>query len=235
MGIRLNNLDGSRPGGFHEAMTNGWWDIARSNSVVTVVLPGTNQPHGMNWLEFIASVIAALAWPVSIILLFCILRRPIIKLIPLLRRLKIKELELEFREGLDAVKPQDIQIAGGRQKAKEALDARVRPLEHYLRLAAVSKRSAIMEAWLEVEAAASDAYVRLVEPGMKVFMSPRQTADFLRGRERISEDDYRVYAELLRLRNRAAHEIDNLDINDAVVREYIGLALDLAAKIRALK
>jgi hypothetical protein len=193
----------------------------------------------MNWLEFVASVIAALAWPLSIILLLCILRRPIIKLIPLLRRLKIKELELEFREGLDAVKPQDIQISSGLQKAKEALDARVRPLEHYLRLAAVSKRSAIMEAWLEVEAAASDAYVRLVEPGMKVFMIPgqtaEQTAELLRARERISEDDYKVYAELRRLRNRAAHEIDNLDINDAVVREYIGFALDLAAKIRALK
>ena len=92
-----------------------------------------------------------------------------------------------------------------------------------------------MEAWLEVEAAASDAYARLVEAGMKVFMEPRETAELLRGRNLISEDDYKVYVELSRLRNRAAHEIDNLDINDAVVREYIDLALNVAAKIRALK
>jgi uncharacterized protein YutE (UPF0331/DUF86 family) len=75
----------------------------------------------------------------------------------------------------------------------------------------------------------------MVEPGMKVFMGSRETADFLRGRNLISEDDYKVYVELSRLRNRAAHEIDNLDINDAVVREYIDLALNVAAKIRALK
>jgi len=212
-------------------MTNGWW-ASTSNSVVTVVLSSANLPHGMNWLEFIASVIAALAWPLSIVILFSFLRRPILELVPLLRRLKIKEFELEFREGLDAAKPKVILMGNERQKAIEGL---LKPREHYLRLAEISKRSAIMEAWLEVEAAASDAYVRLVEPGMKVFMGSRETADFLRGRNLISEDDYKVYVELSRLRNRAAHEIDNLDINDAVVREYIDLALNVAAKIRALK
>lgn len=186
----------------------------------------------MNWLEFVASVIASLAWPLSIIIIFCFLRRPIIQLVPLLRRLKVKEIELEFRERLDAAKPKVALMADVRQKLIEGF---LKPREHYLRLAEISKRSAIMEAWLEVEAAASDAYVRLVEAGMKVFMEPRETAEFLRSRNLISEDEYKVYVELSRLRNRAAHEIDNLDINDAVVREYIDLALNVAAKIRALK
>ena len=68
-------------------------------------------------------------------------------------------------------------MADVRQKLIEGL---LKPREHYLRLAEISKRSAIMEAWVEVEAAASDAYVRLVEAGMKVFMSPRETAAFQR-------------------------------------------------------
>jgi uncharacterized protein YutE (UPF0331/DUF86 family) len=186
----------------------------------------------MNWLEFVASVIASLAWPLSITLMFCVLRRPIIQLVPLLRRLKIKEIELEFREGLDAAKPKVALMADDRQMVIEGF---LKKREYYIRLAEVSKRSAIIEAWLEVETAMSDAYVRLVEEGMKVFMERRETADFLRGRNLISEDDYKLYEELRRLRNKAAHEIDNLDINDAIVREYIDLALNVAAKIRALK
>jgi len=216
-------------------MTNGWW-ASTNNAVVTVLLPSANQVHGMNWLEFFASVIAALAWPLSIVIIFWFLRHPIRELIPLLRRLKFNGLEAEFEKGLRTVKRKVVLTDNEPQKVAEG---HLKPLEHYLRLAEVSKRLAIMEAWLEVDAATADAYVRLVEPGMKVFMNPRETAretaEYLRGRDLISEDDYKMYVELSRLRNKAAHEIDNLDINDSIVREYIDLALDVAAKIRALK
>jgi len=116
----------------------------------------------------------------------------------------------------------------------KVIEGGLKPRKYYLRVAKISKRSAIMESWLEVETAVSDAYEQKVEPGMKVFMDPDDVADFLRGRDQISADDYAVYIELLKLRNKAAHEIDDLDINDALVGRYVDFALDLAAKIRGL-
>ncbi len=50
----------------------------------------------MDTLEFIASIIDSLAWPLAIVVLIFILRMPLGKLIPFLERLKFKGLELDF-------------------------------------------------------------------------------------------------------------------------------------------
>jgi len=47
----------------------------------------------MDTLTFISELIKAVAWPMTAIVLVVLLRKPIIELIPLLRKLKYKELE----------------------------------------------------------------------------------------------------------------------------------------------
>jgi len=47
-------------------------------------------------LTFVAEIVKALAWPTSILLLVLTLRKPIGELIPFLRKLKYKEIEMEF-------------------------------------------------------------------------------------------------------------------------------------------
>src|SRR5665647_1880486 len=45
----------------------------------------------MTWLEFIASIIQALAWPAVVIAAVILLRKPLAAVIPLLRRLTYKD------------------------------------------------------------------------------------------------------------------------------------------------
>ena len=50
----------------------------------------------MDTLSFTAEMTKALAWPLTIILALLLLRRPLADLIPLLQRLRYKDLELDF-------------------------------------------------------------------------------------------------------------------------------------------
>ncbi|MGH2397987.1 MAG: hypothetical protein ACRDFW_13640 [bacterium] len=62
----------------------------------------------MDWLTFIARVIDAAAWPVTVFVILLLLRKPLSGLIPLLQRLKYKDLELEFGRQIQEVR-QEVQ------------------------------------------------------------------------------------------------------------------------------
>jgi len=72
----------------------------------------------MDALTFISELIKAVAWPVTAIALVVLLRKPIVELIPLLRRLKYKELELEFAQEVSELKAEVEAIA--KEKGEEA-------------------------------------------------------------------------------------------------------------------
>jgi hypothetical protein len=52
----------------------------------------------MNILQFIASLISSLAWPVAIVLIILILRKPLSQIILSLQKLRYKELQLDFSQ-----------------------------------------------------------------------------------------------------------------------------------------
>ncbi|MES2521738.1 MAG: hypothetical protein V4617_03485 [Gemmatimonadota bacterium] len=45
---------------------------------------------------FIAALVTALAWPLTVLGIFLVLRRPLLALVPLLARLRAKDLEFDF-------------------------------------------------------------------------------------------------------------------------------------------
>src|SRR5687767_11908013 len=51
-------------------------------------------------LQFIAAIVAALAWPLAVVVVALLFRASVGKLIPGLSRLKWKDLELEFKKEL---------------------------------------------------------------------------------------------------------------------------------------
>jgi hypothetical protein len=188
----------------------------------------------MTFLEFIASLVSSLAWPATMFLAICFLRKPLVELIPLLKKLKYKAFEAEFRDALEATPVLSTSLPNETHSADspgELLKSR----NYYLQLAEVSPRSAIMEAWLELESAGFDAYTRIVKPDIKVIMNQRNTAQHLYGQSLITEDEYKSFQNLARLRNKAAHEVDLTDMNQKVVGEYVDYCLALASKIRTIK
>src|SRR5437762_1734588 len=104
----------------------------------------------MDWLQFIAGFIFHLSWPNTVGVLIFVLRKPILELIPALSKLRLKEFELEFRDRLADAQTSVALLAN--EKAKEDV-VLLKPVSYYRDLARISPRAALMEVWMEVEAA----------------------------------------------------------------------------------
>lgn len=183
----------------------------------------------MDAFTFISELIKGVAWPVTAIVLVVLLRKPVVELIPLLRRLKYKELELEFTQEVFELKAEVEAIA--KAKGEEA------PLiystsSNLLNLVDFSTRAAIMEAWLEVESAsmgvASSFWGKAPN---EEFRRISKLGEYLLQCRVIDETQLSVFNKLRQLRNKAVHAHDlELSKNDA--RLYVQLASDLAMHIR---
>jgi hypothetical protein len=181
----------------------------------------------VDWLSFIASVVGSLAWPGAVVVLVLFLRRPIGALLPLLQRLKYKELELEFGRRVEEVKqqlaqelpPETVLAPAGEEGAAIA------------RLAEVSPRSAVLEAWRDVELAALEAARKI---GGEAFRHRTLTFQALRILERSESLDRNVIGvlrDLRGLRNEAAHAPDFALTKESAV-EYAASASAVARYLR---
>src|SRR5260221_11590560 len=59
------------------------------------------QGQSMDWKTFFANIISSLAWPAAAVAIIVLLRIPVARLVTLLRKLKWKDLELDFAEKLE--------------------------------------------------------------------------------------------------------------------------------------
>ena len=183
----------------------------------------------MNWLQFIAAVVDSVVWPITVIAVFLFLKRQFPVLFPFVKRLKYSGIEVEFRESVQQLSEQS-------RAALPALASGEQPDESRNRLyaiAEVSPQAAILEAWLEVEAAAADT-VQIKEPSLapKVRMAaPLRMGEMLTRSGILSTDQLRIFHRLRELRNKSVHITDETFQLDEV-SEYIGLASSLAAQIR---
>jgi hypothetical protein len=183
----------------------------------------------MNGLGFIASVIRSLAWPVVLLVIFLVIRKPITALLPFLQRLKFKEMEVEFSKGVKEVSAQVDQ-----ELPHVSTEAVPRELGPVARLAEVSPRAAVLEAWRTVEAAALDAARRLQ---VESFTNQTLTFEALRKLDKDARIDPSVATllrELRSLRNAAAHAPEfSLSMEAAI--EYAASCARVAAYLGSLQ
>jgi hypothetical protein len=176
---------------------------------------------------FIANVVASLAWPVTAIVALLLFRKILISLVPLIRTLKYSELEVSFGR----------EIAAVRQAAD---DAAIKPTaeirapqawEDVMRLAAVRPRSAIREAWRQVESAlARVAKARHLQVAEGVWSMPMVLGSLMLNARVISDAQYDLLSRLRRLASEAERApVDTLSADDAA--EFVGLALRLAGSL----
>jgi hypothetical protein len=180
----------------------------------------------MDWLTFIAAIVKALAWPLTVLGVFAVLRRPLLGLIPLVARLKFKDLELDFGRRLAEVRAE----AEGLPRAPSAAIAADGD-ETLLRLASMAPRAAILEAWLRLEATALRAARRqgTSEPVTQLRVPVR----LIEALEELGVIDARqaaVFHELRSLRNSAAHAL-GFEPDPEAAREYVRLAARLEQAI----
>ena len=173
----------------------------------------------MDWLQFISSVVDALAWPVAVVTLVYLLKNPIKELVPLLQKMKYKDFEMEFGRKL-AVAREEVEL--GSQLEAEEVSPQI------LELARVSPRAAVTEAWRWVEHATLDTAKNLLGDDFKNKTATFQVFRKLERDERIDRGAVAMMRNLRSLRNDAAHSPEfALSVDSALeyvktARQFIG-------------
>ena len=108
----------------------------------------------MDWLQFFSSLVSSLAWPVTLLAVVFILRGNLGTLFPFIERLKYKDFEIEFRNSLQELAEKSRKAFPNVQTIE--MEASGIPRDRLYSLAEISPRSAILEAWLQVEMASAE-------------------------------------------------------------------------------
>ncbi|MBN4054332.1 hypothetical protein JYT87_01350 [Nitrospira defluvii] len=182
----------------------------------------------MSWLEFIAKIIDSLVWPASILFVLFILRGELPAIARSLKKLRYKDLELEFEKSAQEIvekaklslpeTSKNIQLSG--QSQDELIDRLVSISE-------LAPRSAILEAWLVVEAAAVDVAKKKGISTFKSYPGPMRLRDYLVKGDLLNKDQQAVFEQLRNLRNEAVHVAD-AEFTRKAVDDYIASALQMA-------
>ncbi|GDY11354.1 hypothetical protein LBMAG53_02310 [Planctomycetota bacterium] len=176
----------------------------------------------MDLLAGIAAILTAIAWPTAVIVTVVLLRRPLRELLTSLRALKVNDL-VEASFGADVAA---LQQAAGPDAPQPAND-------ELLRLARISPRAAVLEAWIRLEFAARAALKR---------RGANLTADELRAPIRLAgalgehgllpPRRLAVFDELRHLRNAATHA-ERFRLEPESAAGYAALAQGLADTLEA--
>lgn len=183
----------------------------------------------MDWLTFVSKVIEALAWPSVVAGLLLYLRKDLPRLITSLRKLKFKEVEVEFGEAAKKVAVAtsaavplpgpDAKLAGENERDVE---------RQLLAIADLSPRAAILEAWLRIEAAAVAIIRKHGHTTLNATPGPLRLREGLEAIGILTPPQVEAYDGLRRLRNEAVHTPD-ADFTASAISNYIQAALSMAA------
>jgi hypothetical protein len=183
----------------------------------------------MNARTFITQLVSSLAWPLTVLICVVLLRPLLVGLVPLIRKLKYSDVEIQFGREVAELK---LATAESIQPAKA--EARQLPIwEELVRLAAVRPRTSILQAWQQVEQTLiSMAKNHHLDVAGAVWQMPMVLGALLLNAGKISVHQYDFLTRLRRLANEATHApVDSVNQDAAV--EFVGLALRLAASLDA--
>ncbi|WP_299616863.1 hypothetical protein [Pelagibius sp.] len=181
----------------------------------------------MDWVTFLSRSIDALAWPITVVIVALVFRRPILELLPLLRHVRFRDMELQFGKELASARKETEELEFQRGVTFDPVPRFQKAVE----LATAHPPAAIMEAWKIVEDELRQLAVRTgqeIDP-----RDPSTVFTSMRREGRIGPGAGSLFNRLRRLRNEAAHSI-NIDIGEGQALEYVDLAETMAAFISNL-
>lgn len=175
-------------------------------------------------MEGIANILDAIAWPITTIVIVLLFRKPIESLIALVRRLKYKELEVEFERSLEEIEKRTseevkaLPSAPEREFEGEAFLDQVRDLP---------PRAAILETWLELEHTAYFIALKFNLIGLDRRTRFFELLRILQQRKILNPSDAQDIERLKSLRNIAVHERD-ISLSKVDAEKYTKVAMQVA-------
>lgn len=185
----------------------------------------------MDGFTFTTEIVKAIAWPISVVILVFIVRKPIFDLIPLIKKFKYKALELEFSQEMQSLKvvAEDAFVEHVGNKADNSKPSIA------LDLVSFSSRAAIIEAWIELEAAAIEVAGSFWnQDGKVVLRNYSKLGDYLHQSKVLDDKQLTIFNKLRELRNKSAH-IETLNLSENDARAYIEMASNLTRHIKNVK
>ena len=177
----------------------------------------------MDALTFSSEMVKALAWPTAVLIVVLVLRGEIKTLLSLVKKLKAGPVEAEFdREVRELARETEGQLPPPTSVPPSSAER-----QKLLQLAELNPRSAIIEAWHNVEFAARRV-VEARDPSItaRELQSSSALLRSLNRYEILSRDEVVLFNDLRALRNQAVHLPEFSPAYDAVLN-YIDLALRL--------
>lgn len=186
----------------------------------------------MDWKTFFAQIIGSLAWPAVAVFIVILLRDKITELIPRLKKFRHKETEIEFTEGVTEL-VQERQAQGVQGNEVEQTDEYQDQFNFLSRLAEISPRSAVLEAFRIVEAAAAKKAARIYpDLESRYAKSPLHLQKLLIKGDVLTKNEFHQFDQLRRLRNEAAHA-EEFGVKGMPVEAYIDISLSMASRLDA--
>jgi hypothetical protein len=186
----------------------------------------------MDITTFIVEFTNAVAWPLTVLVIALLLRRPLQNLAPLLRTLRYGDMELHFQQDIAEI-ARNVDASMTVAAAANATDQS--ELAALLSLAEKAPQTAVMEAWRRVENAITDV-ARSVEIDVApaVWTMPLVLSALLVERAAITEAQYDVIFGLKDLRNRVARTAGTV-VSVEEASRYADLAHRVERSLRSLQ
>ncbi len=184
--------------------------------------------RAMDTLTFLSEIVRSVAWPITAIIVAYVFRGPLAKLMPLVRSLRVRDLEVTFGKELAKARAEIEEVPVSREDEEKERDK----FTELRDLANLHPPAAIIESWKLIEnelrqlAEAIDR-PELAKTPAKVFFELRQDGRF-------GSNVGSLFNRLRRLRNDAAHESD-FRVTEGQATEYVDLAESVAAFISAYR
>ena len=156
----------------------------------------------MDILTFISKIADSFAWPIVTLIGILLLRKPILGFLPFVQKLKYKEFEVEFGKRVEEVTAEVERELPTTDTQPGFAQLESNPI---FKLAEVSPRSAVLEAWRSVEIASLNAAKKIFGPKYQNrSMTYRALREFEKN-EKIDRNILGLIRDLRGLRNEAAH------------------------------
>jgi len=171
----------------------------------------------LDYLSFFAKVIEFLAWPVSMVVVIAMLKQGIVNLLPKLRQLKYKDLQLDFQESVKRIETQAEVAKLPRFEGSSGHEQLRKDKEGLFSLALSYPRAALFEAWVRLEVAIGQGLrnAQIITDGEK----KSAKYQLYSGAEVLFSDhpqQLQYFLNLLDLRNRVAHgEVESVELEPA--------------------
>lgn len=188
----------------------------------------------MAWFELFIKLIDAVIWPFVALVALMMFRRPILAVLPKLKKLKYKEFEADFSETLRQMK----QSETGRPPAAATMDSLVAAPGFYSEKIAefegMAPNAVVIDSWRILDQAAREMIIRrnfkLPDGGEAPYKAVEQV---IAASGLVAEDDMKKFGELRRLRNKIVHA-DGYEIDRQQAEDYRNICAALVSEFERL-